>query len=341
MAKQQVTIPVFIPHMGCPHDCAFCNQWAVSGEKHLPSTEEVQARIEEYIPHIKKSVTRVELAFFGGSFTGIETGIQSSLLEAVTPYLRRGLIHGIRLSTRPDYIDREILRLLESFNVSTIELGAQSFNDDVLKAANRGHTAQDIVSASRMIKAGGFELVIQLMPGLPEDTFERTIDSARAAAELEPEAVRIYPTVVMARTALETLYRQGKYTPLTMEEAVERVKRMYLLFRERNISVIRMGLHPLVPGEADSIIAGPYHPSFGFKVKARIRRDDLENMIREALYRQDEKGRHSLLATIPSKNSGEFIGHRAENIAYLKELFNLERLEYRIDRQPFPTVASL
>jgi histone acetyltransferase (RNA polymerase elongator complex component) len=294
--------------------------------------------VERYASSIKRSVTRIELAFFGGSFTGINEEKQTELLEAVLPFRKSGFVHAIRISTRPDYIDENKLSLLARFGVTTIELGAQSFSDDVLTASFRGHSAEDTVRAARLIREKGFDLVIQLMPGLPLDTRELSVFSALKAVELNPSSVRIYPTVVMAGTELARLFSSGNYSPLSLEEAIGTCKEMYLIFKNSGIPVIRMGLHPLGPEEQTDILAGPYHPAFGFLVKSRVKRDELANLIGEHLRHTTPTGIH---LSLPARDSEEYIGHRKSNILYLKEHFGLERLEYRIEKTAAPAIHAL
>jgi histone acetyltransferase (RNA polymerase elongator complex component) len=331
MAKQQITIPIFIPHLGCTHRCIFCSQWRATAAHAIPGPAQIHERVREYVPFIKKSVRRVELAFFGGSFTGIRKEIQESLLAAANVHLKTGTIQAIRLSTRPDYISEETLGLLGNYHVSTIELGIQSFNDAVLLTANRGHTAADAYAAVRLIKNHGFEYVLQLMPGLPCDTRESSLDSARRAAALEPSAVRIYPAVVLGGTAMETLFMTGAYVPLSLDGAVDLCKDMYLIFKSSGIPVIRMGLHPFSPGNIGTVVAGPYHPSFGFLVKSRARRDELVALADQ--YRREHAGvtARSIHVAIPQSFKEEFIGDKKENIRYLKKLFNFDAVDYSVE----------
>ncbi|MBN1496954.1 MAG: radical SAM protein [Spirochaetes bacterium] len=334
MPKRQVTIPVFIPHLGCRHRCIFCNQWGTTDAPEIPSPDSIDALVGQYAPFIKKTVTRVELAFFGGSFTGIPHDLQESYLAAACRHLDAGTIHGIRLSTRPDYITPSALDLLRKYRVSTVELGAQSFDDDVLTASGRGHTASDIAAAAGLIAEYGFGLVIQLMPGLPRDTGETALASARAAADLNPEAVRIYPAVVLAGTAMERLYRENAFAPLSLEDAVEICAKMYRLLLARTIRVIRMGLHPFAPGQAQTIIAGPYHPSFGYLVKSRARRNEMAGIIETHLKTGGISARQSLRIVIPELFKEEYIGRCRDNIRYLERIFNLQKIDYTVGPVP-------
>jgi histone acetyltransferase (RNA polymerase elongator complex component) len=330
MAKQQLTIPIFIPHLGCPHRCIFCNQWHATAAPALPGPGQIDELIREFTPHIKKTVRRVELAFFGGSFTGISNDVQESFLAAAHRHLKAGAIQGIRLSTRPDYISRDTLGLLKKYDVSTIELGVQSLDERVLKASNRGHTVADVYTAVGLIKNYGFDFVIQLMPGLPYDTRETSLDSARRAAELMPSAVRIYPAVVLSGTPMEKLFKTGAYTPLALDAAVDLCKDMYLIFKSCGIPVIRMGLHPFSPGRTHIVVAGPYHPSFGYLVKSRSRRDELVVRINKYLHSTSGKTGRNIHVVIPENFKEEFIGDRKENIQYLKLFFNFYNIDYSV-----------
>ena len=333
MPKQQITIPIFLPHLGCPHRCVFCDQKESTSVRQIPGPEDIDITIEKYIPHIKKTVQRVELAFFGGSFTGIPRETQEAFLRTAHRHLDKKTIHGIRLSTRPDYISDDALDLLEKYEVSTVELGVQSFDDRVLEASGRGHTAADVHNAVRRLKKHGFDFVIQLMPGLVGDTRESSLRSAAEAASLDPSAVRIYPTVVLKGTGLEELYHSGHYAPLSLEDAIELCKDMYLLFNAGSIPVIRMGIHPFAPGEIANIVAGPYHPSFGYLVKARVRRDEMVTcMKRHIANGQPGTGRISI--RIPGRFMEEYLGASRENIAFLRNSFNIDHVDYTIEDIP-------
>lgn len=338
MPKQQITIPIFLPHLGCPHRCVFCDQRESTSVRHLPGPEHVDAIIGDYIPHIKKSVRRVELAFFGGSFTGIQRETQEAFLQAAHRHLAEKTIHGIRLSTRPDYISDEALELLKRYEVTTVELGVQSFDDRVLEASGRGHTVEDVYRAVRLLKEHGFDFVIQLMPGLVGDTRESSLNSSMEAASLNPSAVRIYPTVVLKGTGLDELYRSGLYKPLSREEAIELCKDIYILFTSRSIPVIRMGIHPFAPGEIGNIVAGPYHPSFGYLVKARARRDEMVACLKRHI-REGRSVADRITVRIPSRFMEEYLGANRENIAFLQSMFNIECIDYTFDDIPAFMVA--
>ncbi len=321
MPKKQVTIPIFIPHLGCPHRCVFCNQWESSGERKVPTADSIGEKIELYLSTIPDSVERIEVAFFGGSFTGIDTEKQEEFLSVPYRLKKDGCIQGIRLSTRPDCIDEEKLQLLKNLEVETVELGVQSFSDSVLAASRRGHTVGDTYKAIDLLKREGFKLVIQLMPGLPEDSTDSSIRSAKIAASLKPASVRIYPTVVLEKTRLAEMYRAGQYRALSLEEAIELCKEMLLIFSNQGIPVIRMGLHPFSDNEKENIITGPYHPAFGFLVKSRVKRDIMEKRVSEALNDSDFNSRETLEMVVPEIEREEFIGYKRENLTYLRDKY--------------------
>ncbi len=325
MPKKQITIPVFIPHSGCPHCCVFCNQWRVTGLFEKITSDSVHKIIERYLSAAAETIGKVEIAFFGGSFTAIPQIEQIEYLKAVKPYIENGVIEAVRISTRPDYIDRNILEVLKLYNVKTIELGVQSFSDRVLTASGRGHNSQHVIDAVSLLKEYGFRVGIQLMPGLPADDYETSIQSAVKAVELFPDDVRIYPAVVLKDTEMEVLYNENKFVPLTIEEAVDRCSVMYGMFIEKGINVIRMGLHPMdLSGGA--VVAGPYHEALGFLIKSRYRRGIFEKVVKDAAGNNPESGVLSIM--LPDKMKEEYIGMRKENILYLKEKYKLLKLDY-------------
>jgi len=328
MSKKQVTIPVFIPHSGCPQKCVFCNQWKSSGCRETADAASVRMKIEEYLRHIPESVTRIEVAFFGANFTGIPDAQQRELLAAALCFKEQGLIQGIRLSTRPDYITEKDLDLLQRYAVDTVELGVQSFFDDILTAAGRGHSVSDVYGAVRRLSERGIGFVLQLMTGLPGDTREASFTSARLAAELKPEGMRIFPAVVLRDTGLEEMYRRGDYAPLSLEEAVDRCAEMYRIITASGIPVIRTGLHPL-ENDTESVIAGPYHTAFGFLVKSRLKRGILVRHIDHA--RNSMTSAYSRIhITVPFRDYGEYIGHKKENLRYLAQQFAPLKVEYTL-----------
>ena len=268
--KKHSNIPIFIPELACPHQCIFCDQKTISGTHTIPQPADVKDIVEQYLETIPKNRT-VNIAFFGGTFTGLPIELQEQYLIEAFKFIKRDRVSGIRLSTRPDYINVPVLELLKKYSVATIELGAQSTSQEVLDETGRGHTIDDIRDASNLICKHGFELGLQMMIGLPGDSYERSIQTAKDIVSLGACNTRIYPAIVVKHTALEKLYYEEKYTPLTLEEAVEWTKDIVHIFEENNISILRMGLHPsdeLVIGK--SLIAGPFHASFKEMVMTQI-----------------------------------------------------------------------
>jgi len=272
--KRHANLAFFVPHLGCPHQCVFCDQKSISGEQKAPDPEEVAGVCGRYLPQNGEGT---EIAFFGGSFTAIDRQTMVSLLEAAYPFVEEGRASGIRISTRPDAVDDEILGILGSYGVKSIELGAQSMSDHVLRANGRGHDSASVVRASELIRSRGFSLGLQMMVGMygEDDHADMAEYTASRLAELCPETVRIYPTIVVENTALAALYRSGRYVPLELEEAVEITASLMEMFRSRGITVIRTGLH-YEQSLIDSMVAGPYHPAFGELCESRILRRKIE-----------------------------------------------------------------
>lgn len=262
MAKH-ANISVFVPHNGCPHTCSFCNQRTISGHSAQPTPEDVTCTLEQDAVRLEQrggTHEGRELAFFGGSFTAIDRDYMVSLLASAQPYIGRS-ISGIRCSTRPDCIDDGVLTLLGEYNVTAVELGAQSMDDRVLELNHRGHTAAQVEEASRLICSCGIELGLQMMTGLYGDSSQGTWQSAMKLAKLKPTTVRIYPTVVLRGTELARLYEAGEYTPQTLEQAVDQCSELLGLFARHGIRVIRLGLHAS-PDVENNYLAGAYHPAF-------------------------------------------------------------------------------
>ena len=259
-------ISIFVPHLGCPQQCSFCNQKTITGKEKKPTPEDVKNAVETAL---KRKGFEYEIAFFGGSFTAIDREYMKSLLEAAGEYVKNGSVSGIRISTRPDFIDEEILGVLKEYGVTSIELGAQSMDDEVLKANLRGHSAEDVENASRLIKEQGFELGLQMMTGLYKDTDEKAIQTAKKLIALKPATVRIYPTVVLKNTYLAELFEKEIYKPQTVDDAAQLCTKLLPLFEETDIKVIRLGLHAS-DDIKKNMVAGAYHEAFGEIVQSRI-----------------------------------------------------------------------
>ena len=264
-----LVIPVFIPHQGCPQSCLFCNQVSISGqhEHSANDTELVESTVRMWLARSRKQQTQV--AFYGGSFTCLARDRQQSLLDAVQPFIAAGDVQSIRLSTRPDCIDEAVCEFLKEKQVSTVELGVQSLDNAVLQASRRGHDAADSLRAVEIIQDAGMELGIQLMPGLPKETFRSWLATVKEVLRLRPDCVRIYPTLVIDGAALAENYGDGAYTPLSMNQAIVYCCRAKELFEAAGIRVLRLGLQAADNLE-NSLVAGPYHPAFGELVTARL-----------------------------------------------------------------------
>ena len=272
MTARNSIIPVFVPHLGCPNDCVFCNQRRISGHTEPATAQTVKTAIENAAALFPKGTKR-QLAFYGGSFTAIPTVEQVALFEAAKPYLDDGTISSIRLSTRPDAIDAETLARLKKYSVQTVELGAQSLCDNVLWLSNRGHTAKEVEEAARMVKQAGFELILQMMTGLPGDTDESCIETAKKIIALHPDGVRIYPTVIVRDTELYDMWKAGTYKEHTVSDAVRVCAKITKLFDEAGIPIIRMGLNPTEDLSGGDAVGGAYHPALGELVRSRMMLD--------------------------------------------------------------------
>lgn len=310
-------IPIFVPHKGCPHDCIFCNQKKITGVSTDVTSEDARNIIEECLETIDKDAD-VEIAFFGGSFTAIDINIQKSLLSVAKEYVEKGLVKDIRMSTRPDCIDEDILSMLKEYKTSIIELGVQSLDEKVLLDSIRGHQSEIVYKSSKMIKNSGIKLGLQMMIGLTADTEEKCIFTAKKFVELKPDCVRVYPTLVVKDTGLEKLMEQNKYNPFTLEESVNIVKKVLVLFYVNNINVIRVGLQAtddIQIGKA--VLAGPYHPAFRELVEADMIKDYLEFVIFQ------NKNIKQMLVKSNKKNISKIIGNKKTNVKYMEEKFGV------------------
>lgn len=322
--KKEYIIPIFVPHLGCPHQCTFCNQKEISGQTKQVTANDVKETIEYYLKNFKDDSKYVEVAFYGGSFTAIDEKKQNELLEATNEFIKQGRVNSIRVSTRPDYIDKSILKRLKKYNVKTIELGVQSANDYILAKCQRGHTFDDVKKASKLIRLYRFVLGHQMMIGLPESTKLDEINTAKALIKLKPKIVRIYPVLVIKNTLLAKEYEQGEYIPLTVEQAVDRAKDIMQLFNNAKIEVIRIGLQNTEeitdPSEESSqVIAGPYHPAFRQLVESGMWYDEIVKKIKKF----NIKVMQVTIKANP-ENINNIIGHKKENVLKLKEFYDVD-----------------
>lgn len=316
-------IPIFVPHVGCPHDCVFCNQQKITGISTDITSEDVDNTIKSYLETIPESNQELEVAFYGGSFTAIDRDIQRKLLSVANKYKIKGLIDRIRLSTRPDCIDLDILKLLRECGVDIIELGVQSLEQDVLDKSNRGHSKEDVLEAVRIIKESNFTLGLQMMLGLPGDTKERSIYTAKEIIKLEPDFVRVYPTLIVKDTYLETLYFEQRYIPLSVEQAVDISSVILMLFEYSDINVIRIGLQPTenISSESGEVVAGPFHPSFRQFVESKIYGLVLDEFLEENSIEDAD-----MKIEVNKKQISNIVGQKSVNIKTIREKFNLRKV---------------
>lgn len=330
MSEKHSNISIFVPHIGCPNKCSFCNQRYITGTCKAPNADDVEKAVITAVKSKKYNAQNTEIAFFGGSFTAINRTYMLSLLEAASSFVKIGLVKGIRISTRPDAIDDEILMLLKEYNVTAIELGAQSFNNYVLKMNNRGHTAKDIENAAMLIRKHGFELGLQIMTGLYCDDNESLERTAKKIIEIKPDTVRIYPTIVLNDTDLAALYLDGKYTPQTLGDAVKICTKLYMMLSKEGINVIRLGLHSIEEG---AYLAGPWHPAFSELCQSQI-------MLTKVLTHLFTEGEYIIY--VGKSDVSKMTGQKKSNLKYLKSRGfdckvkvdeSLGDLKFRIERK--------
>ena len=314
MTARNSIIPVFVPHLGCPNDCVFCNQRRISGHIEPATAQTVKNAIEEAAA-LTPSGTKRQLAFYGGSFTAIPEARQLELFEAAQPYLAEGVISSVRLSTRPDAIDAAVLKRLKKYGVAVVELGTQSMCDRVLELSGRGHDSAAVENASKLIKAAGLVLILQMMTGLPGDTDESCIESAKKIIALEPDGVRIYPTVIVRDTVLCDMWRTGTYREHTVEDAVRICAKIVPLFNEAGIPIIRMGLNPTEELSGGDALGGAYHPALGELVFSRIMLQKARELLAEV-----KPGSRVVLGVSRSDVSKMIGQHRCNVKALMSEL---------------------
>ncbi len=310
-------IPIFVPHEGCPFDCIFCNQRRITGMDTSITGEQIRDIIEEHLKTLPKSGRQIEVAFFGGSFTGISPEKQTEFLGTAYEYVKNGKIDGIRLSTRPDYISEEILERLNQYGVTAVELGVQSMDDGVLTASARGHNAETVEAAVGMLKKYPFMIGLQMMTGLPEDTDETAIKTAKKIIALKPDFVRIYPTLVLKDTMLARMYEKGEYKPQTLPEAVNLCKELIKMFRESGIEVIRVALVTTDEiSDKGAVIAGPFHSAFRELAEGEIYYDEISAAI--------ENGADARTFYVNPRELSKAIGNGKRNLKRIKERYGFE-----------------
>ncbi len=316
-------IPIFLPELACPYRCVYCNQFHITGNSDIVKPEDVKNIIDSHLASFKEESRFVEVAFFGGNFTGLPVKMQNDYLEVVQPYLDKNLIHGIRCSTRPDYISLQRVKEIKHLGMRNIELGAQSTNDEVLKHCKRGHSYKDIEEASQIILSEGITLGLQMMIGLPFDTEEKDFQTARDIVNLGAKETRIYPCIVVKDTELETMYRNGTYEALSMEKAVDISSKLYLYFLENQVKVLRIGLHQSDELDKDGYVAGPYHNNFAEMVFSHIWKEKFENLKKS----ESENLKKDIIINVPALQINHAIGWKGENKKMLLERF--DKVEFR------------
>lgn len=337
MSKRYI-IPIFVPHLGCPNDCIFCNQKKITNRKQAVDKAEIVNVIETQLGYFPKSDNIKEIAFFGGSFTAIDRDLMIEYLDIAREYKRRKIVNCIRISTRPDAIDEEILNILKEYGVDIIELGVQSMDDEVLRMNNRGHDSNSVVRASKLIKSYGITLGHQIMPGLYMDSFEKTVESAKRLIELKPDIVRIYPTLIIKNTMLETLYNLKIYEPLSMNEAVEISGILLKMFTENNIKVIRVGLQVTENINLENdVVAGPFHSAFRQLVEQKGYLDKQIEIFEE----HNIKGKKEVVIYLDRKKISYAVGNKGSNKKELLKRFNLGNIKYiPVDEEIFNLVKE-
>lgn len=328
--KTHAIIPIFIPHLGCPNDCVFCNQKKITARTKPLSREHMTGLIDRYLETIKgRGIGTVEIAFYGGSFTGIPMEQQQEYLSVAKAYKDRGKVQKIHLSTRPDYINDEILVNLRHYGADIIELGVQSFDEEVLRLCNRGHDRAAVFEASRLIKDYGFDLGLQLMIGLPGDTHEKSVRSAQEAAKIRPSVARLYPTVIIRDTELYEMYLHGDYKPFSMEEAVRTTKEMYLILTDAGVNVIRVGLKSTDLINESGEITGGYHPAFRQLVESEIAREQMESQLSQLGLPTSAEAEISFFCSPGSLSN--MIGNRKSNRIYFEKKYPHVRFTFHGD----------
>ena len=310
-------IPIFLPELACPYRCVYCNQFSITGNNDIVKPEDVKNIIDSHLTSFKEENRFVEVAFFGGNFTGLPVKMQNDYLEVVQPYLDKNLVHGIRCSTRPDYISLQRVKEIKHLGMRNIELGAQSTNDEVLKHCKRGHTYNDIVEASQIILSEGITLGLQMMIGLPYDSEEKDFQTAKDIVNLGAKETRIYPCIVVKDTELEALYRNGDYKALSINEAVSRSSKLYSYFIENQVKVLRIGLHQSDELDKEGYVAGPYHKNFAEMVFSHIWKEKFENL----KISESENLKKDIIINVPESQINHAIGWKGENKKLLLEQF--------------------
>ncbi len=331
MDERVLIYPVFVPMVGCPHQCAFCNQRSITGRSITNLLQDVKTQLEQVMSRATIGDGKKEIAFFGGSFTCLSIDQQNTFFSLARPYLEAGYAEGIRISTRPDYLSDPVLENLQQNGLTTIELGVQSTDSEVLKASERGYTYEEILPSIHNLKNYDFKIGLQMMTGLPCDNRLKSIKTALDFVDINPDFVRIYPTLVVKGSALEENFRRGEYNPLSLEEAIEWVRDLRIIFELHDIDVIRMGLHSQEGFDrGDDLIAGPYHPAFGEMVESAIYRMWMDDIIGSSIAKSSPY--NSIVFRVHTSRLSQAIGQKRGNLLYLYKNYPDIRISVQQDR---------
>lgn len=323
-SKKHTNIAIFIPHYGCNNECVFCNQNSITGKKDIVTEEDMISTIESYIKH--SNGARLEIAFFGGSFTGISQKIQKKFLDIAQNYVDNGYVSGIRFSTRPDYIDENQMEFLSNYTITCIELGVQSLDNEVLFLTKRNHSISDVDKAVELIKKANYKLGLQMMLGLVGDNDKKSIETAKKIISYKPDFIRIYPTIVLKDTALEKMYYNGLYKALTLDETINLMVKICPLFLKENIDIIRIGLYSNDKKFFESVVAGPIHPSIKSIVFSELYFKKLRDIVK--------KNKDDDIKIYANKSDISYIiGHNGMNKKRLD--FNIKIVNTDINRYSF------
>lgn len=322
--RRPFIIPIFLPHAGCPHQCVFCNQTSITGlRRDIVSPENVERQILEFLEYKGNDRRPVQVAFYGGNFLGLEEDYIERLLNVSTKFVKNKEIDAIRFSTRPDTIDHDRIEIIKNYPVTTVEIGAQSMDDRVLAMTRRGHSVSDTQQAVALLKDRHYQIGLQMMVGLPEEDEAGSLSTAYRIGELEPDFVRIYPTIVLKNSLLARWYENGTYRPWSLERSIAHVKTLYLFFKKKNIPVIRMGLQASEDLDSSAaVLAGPYHPAFGHLVHSEIFLD-----MATAILEKKKVFHDKITLNVHPHSISKMRGLKNKNVNALKKRFQLKSLK--------------
>ncbi len=321
--SKHYTIPIFIPELACPHRCVFCNQEKITARQSIPTLDEVTHIVESHLQTIPTG-SEIDIGYLGGNFTGIDLQQQADYLALAQKYLSHGRISGIRLSTRPDYINPQIMNLLTTYGVTAVELGVQSTDTEVLLKSGRGHTIADIEKAVNLIKSTNINLGLQMMTGLPADTKEKALQTAKAICRWGANSTRIYPTLVVKDTPLAKLWHEGKYKPQTIPQAIDWLLDIVPIFEQHQVNILRIGLHP-TEGFLDKseLLDGPFHPAFAELLQTEKWHRKFQHQL--------NFNKKKVLITVHPSDIPHAVGHQSKNKKWLLQQFDFVKFKQSIE----------